>query len=193
MAISRVTAVWTGFTGAPGYTNFFFDAFGAGDEVNAEVNRVFTFFNGIISLLPEDVTIQVQPEAAILDEASGALISYANADTTPTANNGIASGSYSAPSGALVSWQTDAVARGRRLRGRTFLVPLANSAYEDDGTLASGTVNTINNAAGNLMGDGTGPALVIWSRPRDGAGGSIGTVTDHRVPDMAAVLRSRRD
>lgn len=193
MAIARITAVWSGFTGAPGYTNFFFDAFGSGDLVDAETARVRAFFNALTLNLPADVDINVQGEAAILDEVTGELIGYANATTQPAVVAGVATGGYSAPSGATIGWQTEAVAKGRRLRGRTFIVPLSNGSYEANGTLTPGTIQALNAAANALIGDGSGPQLVIWSRPVAGAGGSIGAVTGHRVPDLAAVLRSRRD
>lgn len=193
MAISRVTAIWTGFSGAPGYTSLFFDAFGAGDEVDLEVARVRNAFQALAPQLPTGVTIQVQQEAEILDEASGELLGYGLADEQPNAVNGSASGAYSAPTGAIVTWNTDTVARGRRLRGRTFLVPLSGNSYEGDGTLSASALTALNNFGSRMAGDGDGPQHVVWSRPRNGAGGSIGPVVSHRVPDMAAVLRSRRD
>lgn len=193
MAISRVTAVWSGFMGSPGYTNFFFDAFGGGDQVDLEVARVRSFFDAMQLRLPADVSIQVSPEAAILDEVTGELIGYANAGTTPSPVNGSAAGAYSAPSGGIVSWQTDTVAKGRRLRGRTFVVPLSNGAYEDNGTLSLEAIGDLTDGAESIIGDGTGPELVIWSRPDGSVAGSIGAVTGFRVPDLAAVLRSRRD
>lgn len=193
MTISRVTAIWTGFTGAPGYTNFFFRAFGGGDAVDLEVARVRAFFAPLQVRLPNTVRIAVQQEAAILDEATGDLIDYAQATTAPTAVAGSSTDSYSAPAGAAVTWNTNGIARGRRLRGRTFLVPLAGGAYQNDGTLASATITDINTGAAALIGNGTGPEAVIWSRPRDGQGGTIAAISSHRVADQVAILRSRRD
>nr|CRY96700.1 hypothetical protein [uncultured prokaryote] len=193
MAITRVTALWTGFTGAPGYSNFFFSAFGAGDFVNAETARVRGFFDAMKASLPSTVTVQVQQEAAILDEASGDLISYAQAEEPVVSVKGTASGAYSAPAGAVVTWNTETVARGRRLRGRTFIVPLGNIAYDPDGSLLSTAIANLNAGAAALIGDGTGPQAVIWSRPRTGSDGSIGPITSSRVADKVAVLRSRRD
>lgn len=193
MAITRVTAVWSGFQGAPGYSNFFFDAFGGGDAVDLEVARVRQFFRALDTILPNSVTINVQREAAILDEATGDLINYQNATVAPDPVTGLVSGAYSSPTGASIGWQTAAIARGRRLRGRTFLVPLAGSSYDAVGTLSTGALTALNAAAEGLIGDGTGPQLVIWSRPRIDSPGSIGEVNGHRVADLAAILRSRRD
>lgn len=193
MTITRVTAVWSGFSGAPGYTNFFFDSFGTGDEVDLEVARVEAFFTPLAAELPNDLTVTVQGEAAFVDETTGELLDYAQATGGNQQVEGTASGGYAAPVGAAVTWNTETVARGRRLRGRTFIVPMRSSAYEDDGTLTLSALANLNNAAAALIGDGSGPTAVIWSRPRAGAGGSIGPITSARVADKVAVLRSRRD
>lgn len=193
MAITRVTAEWTGFSGAPGYTNFYFRAFGGGDFVNLETARTRSFFTAVSTFLPGGITINVQQEAAILDEVTGELINYVQADEPPAAVNGTAAGNWSAASGAVVTWNTEAIARGRRLRGRTFVVPVALAAYDTSGTLSTSFITALNTAAGNLIGDGTGPQAVIWSRPRGGTGGSVGDITSSRVADRVSVLRSRRD
>lgn len=193
MTITRVTAVWTGFTGAPGYSNFFFDAFGGGDVVDAEVERVQAFFTRLSATLPSSVRINVQPEVALVDEMTGDLEAYRNVNTAPAGISGTASGTYSAPSGAAITWSTDTVNRGRRIRGRTFIVPMGNTMYEANGTLSAAALSDLNAAATALRGTGSGPTLVVWSRPRPGGGAAIGPVTGHRVTDKAAVLRSRRD
>lgn len=193
MPITRVTAMWSGFPGAPGYSNFYFAAFGGGDQVNVEVAKVRAFFDDIKGLLPSVVTMTVAQEAAILDEATGDLIGYAAADTAPAVVVGAQAGIYSAPSGAAITWQTGTVAKGRRLRGRTFIVPLAGNQYDLTGTLASTCIGTLNTAATTLRTATTGPQLVVWSRPGASGGGVIGPVTGSRVADKSAVLRSRRD
>jgi hypothetical protein len=115
------------------------------------------------------------------------------AATPPTVVNGGGSGAYSAPSGAVLHWLTGTVRNGRRLRGRTFIVPLANSNYEANGTLAAGTITAIQNAGLALMDEAT-TRLVVYGRPApNAADGVAALVTGARVPDMAAVLRSRRD
>lgn len=193
MAISRITAVWSGFTGAPGYTSFHFAAFGGGDVMDAEVARVRAFFSQLNPILPSSVRVQVQQETEVIDETTGVLIDYGAASDPVTVVEGNGGNSYSAPSGGLVSWNTGTVVNGRRLRGRTFVVPLATAAYQEDGTLTPVAVAALEDAAEALIGDGSGPQLVVWSRPNNGGAGATGVVTGYRVPDLAAVLRSRRD
>lgn len=193
MAITRVTAVWTGWSGAPGYTNIFFSAFGGGDLVDAEVSRVNFALNWISNSLPSSVTIQVQPEVAILDEATGALIQYASAEDTPSPITGGSVEDFSSASGAVVTWNTDTVNRGRRVRGRTFLVPLHADSYDSDGTLSTEALDRLDSMARSMMGDGDGPQLVVWSRPVGGSGGVAAPVTGTRIADRVSILRSRRD
>lgn len=193
MAIHRVVARWTGFIGAPGYTNFFFQEAVPGGDAQDNVDRVRAFFLELNNdFLPSDVTIDIQPDIAVIDEATGALTGYALADVgTPI--EGQVPGAYSAPSGGLISWRTNTIAKGRRLRGRTFIVPLVNTAYDAQGSLSSTAIGSLNDAAEALAGDAFSSTFGIWSRPVDGAGGTFGEVTSWSVPDMAAVLRSRRD
>lgn len=193
MAIYRVTVRWTGFQGAPGYSNFHFteQVSTPGPEDGRE--RVRQFFNGINTLLPSDVSYQAEGEVAVLDETTGMVTDYILVDEDPATGNGGDAGGYSAASGAVVTWNTAQVRNGRRVRGRTFLVPLGRTAYEADGTLAPGTISTISQAATELTGEGFDSGFCIFSRPSGGQGGGVYPVTGFRVPDMAAVLRSRRD
>jgi hypothetical protein len=75
--------------------------------------------------------------------------------------------------------------------GRTFLVPLASGAFENNGTLATTTLATLNAAATQLITDLAGE-LKVWHRPNAAGPGSNVTVLTAQVPDMAAVMKSRR-
>lgn len=193
MAIHRVTVPWTGFPGSPGYSNFFFE--GDADALVAyqSIQRVMSFLGALSTLIPGDVDFTAPREVDNLDEATGILTGYATRDQGVEYTPPQATGSYSAPTGACVNWITDTVARGRRLRGRTFLVPLANSAYDVDGSLSDAARTTIQSAAELMIFEPGASSFGIWSRPRNGAGGTFGEVVAADVPDLAAVLRSRRD
>jgi hypothetical protein len=81
------------------------------------------------------------------------------------------------------------------VRGRTFLVPAANGIYQEDGTLAPIILNEIQTAATTLAAPiAGGIQLGVWARP-SGVGaedGDFHPITAASVPDLAAVLRSRR-
>lgn len=203
MNILRITALWSGFMGAPGYSNFFFNTDGGfwdgglvGDATqeaaNGAAERVLAAFNLMREELPSGVEIQLDPEADVIDSDTGEMLGIIEVPGGNAIGAG-GGGGWSAASGAVVNWRTNDFRFGRRIRGRTFLVPLAGSAYESDGTLAGGSRNAIRDFGAEMVG-GTGSAdFGVWSRPRDGAGGVWATAVAATVPDMAAVLRSRRD
>jgi hypothetical protein len=196
----RVKSKWTGFNGAPGYTNFYFRDFSAGNEptqaqADGAVARTSTFWANVKSRFPTNVTVQVQGDVEVVEETTGEMKSVFSV-TPPVAHVGSATSSiYSGPVGAVINWRTDGVRNGRRVRGRTFLVPIANENFAVDGTLDNTKQASILSAAVALA-DSTGtPDLGVWARPTspgatDGAWWLVKAAT---VPDMAAVLRSRRD
>lgn len=193
MAIHRVTVQWSGFAGAPGYSNFFFSGDGGGDAAQDARLRVIAFFEEIRPVLPEDVRYTVPNEVAVIDEQTGMVDSFLNVGTPGGATGtGTGSGPYSAASGAVVTWNTNGVRNGRRVRGRTFVVPLIGSAYQSDGTLGTTALQDLNDAAAEMVGTGFDSGFGVWSRPRNGDG-AFYEVTGHRVVDKVAVLRSRRD
>ena len=203
MNILRITCQWTGFPGGPGYSNFHFAA-GAGffdggllgdtDQVAADAaaQRVRDAFAAMRSRLPTQTFVAVQPEAAILDSDSGKIVGTVDVEVAPVGSS--ASGTtHAGPVGAVVNWRTNDYRFGRRIRGRTFLVPLNSSSYEGNGTLLDTARADLQEFADTMMG-GTGDVdFGVWSRPRNGSGGVFASVTSAAVPDMAAVLRSRRD
>jgi len=202
----QVTATWTGMPGQPGYTNLYFihsDPPSTGAQ-NA-VNNVRTFFAAVSSLIPSVVSIQVSPTVKVMDDSDGGLTDIISVATAPTAVAGGAAGSqWSGPVGACVDWDTAGLhgytGEARRVRGRTFLVPLG--AVFDAGSLNDSFVTTIQTAATALR-TATGPTLGIWARPRPAKPlatpprpllpGEIFPVVANHVPDKSVVLRSRRD
>lgn len=203
MDILRITARWTGFSGAPGYSNFHFTTDGgfwdggfltpdAEVAANGAAERVISAFSGTRSIFPSEVSIGIESEAEILDSDTGEIQGVVAIEDPPS-TVGQATGGYSAVSGAVVNWRTNDYRFGRRIRGRTFLVPLAGSTYQSDGTLTSDALDGLR-GFGNTIVNGSGSAdFGVWSRPRAGAGGVFATAVGASVPDMAAVLRSRRD
>lgn len=193
MAITRITAQWSGFRGAPGYSNFFFDdAFLDPDAAAAAAVAVQAFFNEMRSLFPPTLNINIQPTADIIDEASGQITSVVDFPAPGSVvGNGV--GNYSAATGAVVNWNTGDYINGRRVRGRTFLVPLDNTAFDVNGDINSSSLGTLRTAAEELVTATLDAPLAVWHRPVGGAGGSSHVVSSSTVPDLGAVLRSRRD
>lgn len=188
--IIKLTAKWDNFAGAPGYTNFYFLKNLMTSAVEAG-EAIYLFFDALKASIPNGIVIQVQPEVTTYVAETGVLVSVDALDPIPAAVTGTASGSYSGVSGAVVNWLTTQSMGTRLLRGRTFLVPLSAGAYQTDGTLAPAFMTTLKGAAENLR-LAYGAELCVWHRPTDEGPGMAVKVSGSRIPDMAAILRSRR-
>jgi hypothetical protein len=93
-----------------------------------------------------------------------------------------------------VTWKTDAVLAGRRVRGRTYLGPLQIGVNEADGSPAAAALALAETFATEWTDNGlTDTFAVVWHRPVGGAGGTAEDITGHQIRDKFAVLRSRRD
>lgn len=150
------------------------------------------FVEAIAAAVAGGSSLLVEPDVKWFDEATGELLGVTAVSPPPAAHAGGAGASGAGPAGAVISWTTAGVNRGRVVRGRTFVVPLGAAYYQSDGTLTTSLLTGFSTAAVNLIG-AADATFAIWSRPRDGAGGAIFPVTTGTTPDMAAVLRSRRD
>lgn len=193
MAITRITARWSGFRGAPGYSNFYFDGeFAGAPAVEAAAVAVSDFFSGFYAFLPGPVSIAVQPTAEVVDETTGQTLSILDF-SAPAAVVGGTADNYSAAVGAVVNWNTNDYVNGRRVRGRTFVVPLTSTAFDEEGDISSGALDSLRSAASGLVTATMDLPLAVWHRPANGSGGSSHVVTSATVPDLGAVLRSRRD
>jgi len=209
----RIKLRWSGFVGGPGYSNFHFRDYNAGGDgnpiddayVQAAAGRVRNFFNGTKFLFPNTVTFHVENDAEIIEDTTGEMtdIRPVTGLTDVVGEAGATTG-YSAAVGAVINWRTSAVRRGRRLRGRTFLVPLSSTCYENNGTLNASCLTALQTAANGLITPTANePELGVYARPHrtKNTDGSWTTVPDGEwafvrsatIPDMTAVLRSRRD
>lgn len=196
MPMTKISVRWDGWTGAPGFSNFYTNGNLDSTQTDAAAAGIKTLLDALKALIPVPVVISFIPQVQILAEADGSLQDQRNIATVPVAITATGSGTFSAPSGMCITWRT-AQSTGRRLlAGRTFIVPLATASYQADGTLSTATLNTTSTAANayvNRVGTGVPGRPVVWHRPVNGASGFSGEMTGATVTDKAAVLRSRRD
>lgn len=155
-----------------------------------------TFYDAIKTLIPLGTKIEVERAGDVIEDSTGKIIGdWTNAFVTVTDGSGV--GAYAGPVGAVVTWHTQSIADGRRVRGRTFLVPLVASVYDLDGTLTNTALDVLQAAATGLVTSAP-DILFVWHRPRAASLtkparlGSSAAAISATVPDMAAVLRSRR-
>lgn len=141
------------------------------------------------------VTLTFPSSGDTIDDTTGDLVgSWTSADggqVTTTGDPNAAGGV-----GACIGWTTGGIVSGtkgpRRLRGRTFLVPLHAGCYQADGTLDTAVLASLQTLADAIRGAG---GLAVWHRPST-ATSSDGTsygVLSARVRDHVAFLSSRRD
>lgn len=186
-------AVWDGIPSGTGVTQlaFLWD----GGAVDSTLSDLHNFFNAITAQLPATVGVTVHQEADLFDPASGDLEGTVTAATALPRVVGTGSGTYANGSGCSVIWETGSIARSRRCRGRTYLVPLVGSAYQSDGTLAAGTISAIQGAANAIVTStaARSQGLQVWSRPNAKyPSGVINQVISALVKDQPAGLQTRR-
>lgn len=199
--MDKIVAVWNGWAGGPGYSNFYFGGGADGAQLSTAADRVYDFFQELILLIPSGITITIQPTAQEIASADGTIVAERPITTVPATIVGLGSTSYSSPSGACVTWRTTTTVNGRVLKGKTFIVPIGSNCYDVDGTLVANRLSELRIAATNLASPGsfaTEEQLQVWSRPFVGTpgnparAGSNAPTVSATVSDRAAILRSRR-
>lgn len=197
---------WSGTTGGPGLTQLAVGAITdphSWDATAAQnaVNAVRTMWNSLVTLIPDNVKLDVSPVVDVYNSITGALVGSYSAATVPAQVVGTSAGTFMMAAGVKVNLTTGQIRNGRRVRGSVFIVPAAGTAFSVDGlTIASArtTINTsFNTLQTSLASNNT--SLYVWSRPipegkkygpRDGA---LTQVTGVETSEKGAILRGRRD
>ena len=201
MTVAIVRANWSGTSGGPGLTQLamFTGGGGAWSSSNAQsaVDAVRAWFLGLASYLPNEVSIQVQPAVDQYDQATGELTDTVTAGTAPATVTGSSTGNYTGGAGFKLTWETNSIRNGRRVRGRTYIVPAGGNVYDNDGTILATVSTDIITKSNTLLStlSGAGLGLVVWSRPT-ALGSTDGAITAVQTPvlkDKTAILRGRRD
>jgi hypothetical protein len=191
--IWRVTATWGGGKIGTGYTNLFFTGGIGTVQQAADSARAFlqTAYSSAAGFLPSGISISFASGVDEVDPANGELVTTLPI-TAPITITGGDTGVYAAVAGACVTWLTQGVITGKRVRGRTFLVPMGAGGLQNDGTLSTAGQTAIQNAANTLIA--AAPEFCIWRRPTSKAAnnGSSHAVLAFRVQDKTAFLTSRR-
>lgn len=193
MPLHRIRSTWNGTTGLPGISTFYSSA----PPSDLELLAIQNFWGDIAAFIPDAVTIQVEPFGDILDTATGQLTGSWDVGITVPLVNCTGLGGYAANAGLCLGWNTEAVVDGRRLKGRTFLVPAAPVCFSGGGTPSSET-SQIRTAAEEMATVFAG-RLQVWHRPRPGlggapgSGGSVGTIIGAYISSRTSQLKSRRD
>lgn len=199
MGLLRGKLKWTIPGAGTAYSVLHFTTSSASTPTQADADdtvvRMRAFVDAWKANLPNVVKIDVMPEVEEINEGTGIMIGVWPVTPGLQFSGGAASTSgWSAPSGAVISWTTPGIRNGRRIRGRTFIVPLSNECYDIDGTMKATELTRLNTGAAALRGGSTATQFAIYARPTaPGASDGIAyPALAHKVPDMVAILRSRR-
>lgn len=196
MSIYRVRTIFQGWIGGPGLmTNYFL---GGTTPTTAEAqlagDRVYNSLFAARGLFLDATNWKNDLVVDCFNEANGDLTTSRN--ITAVSMNGAGNTNLLPPSNQIcVSFKTAGIRNNRRVRGRTFLGPLALSTSEGNGTPTADAMLAANTYATSIDDEGlTGLQHVIWARPPEGlSNGAVYPVTEYTIRDKFAVLRSRRD
>jgi hypothetical protein len=165
------------------------------EQAAPPVAAVRSAYAALANRFPSGITITVPGAGDSIESTTGALSGVWSA-TPPAQVVATGGGNAAAGVGVCVGWLTGGIVTGirgpRKLRGRTFLVPLAAANYATDGTIDSVVLGEIQTWGNAMIAAG---GLGIWHRPTT-AGGSDGNsygVLTAKVRDKVAYLSSRRD
>jgi hypothetical protein len=193
MPFSQLTARWNGFTGSPGWIRMkFLGELNVADANTAAAN-FRSFLVQLSTLGPAGSSITFDTAVGIYDN-DGSQTGEVTLSVVPAAISCTGAGAYAGGAGAVINWTTGAFHLGRKVRGRTFLVPLTQGAFQTDGTLASTVQGNIQSAGVTFAN--SSPSPVVFSQKPNGSGGVsslISVISGATVPDRTAILRSRRD
>lgn len=186
MLIDQAVVEWTGFPGAPGYSTFYAVP---GSDV---AFSLAAFFENMKTWLPQNVKIQVPTSGDTLEDTTGIIESSWSTAAIPLVT-GTNTQAYAAPAGIHYNWITNDFINGRRVRGKTFIVPMSSACFDNDGSLTS-TIVTQVGTVGDLFMTAVEDNLLIYHRPAKGthAGGKACRVVGYNFRDRASVLTSRR-
>lgn len=170
--------------------------FSASDPSAPPTAAIRAAYNGLADTLPTGVQIVVPSTGDTIDDTNGSLVGVWTG-AAGSAVTGRGDAKAAAGVGACVGWNTGGIVTGpsgkaHKLRGRTFIVPLAPASYDLDGTLNDGCLGLLTGFANALQAAGP---LAVWHRPttKGGSDGNSYGVISNRVRDKVAFLSSRRD
>jgi hypothetical protein len=182
--------VWSTPGGGTGYSVFHTAAPTTAAEAQSAASAFHTFAQTILSYMPNEVSIVGDTEYRVLNDVTGTLTGVFSV-SGGTGGSGSDTANYNRAAGARIDWGTNTIVGGRRLRGRTYIVPLGTGAFDSNGLVSAAGIAALANAGANLVDDldAVQRPLVVWSRVY----GQTATVTNVQIPPKGAILTGRRD
>lgn len=187
--VGEVRAEWSTPGGGAGQSVFHTAAILNQASAQAVTTAFYDFFYELDDNLPDEVSITMSSEVVNLD-AFGVLTDVYPV-TPPAPVIGLSAGGYNRAAGGRVDWNTGVITNGRRLKGRTYIVPINASAFDANGLLVPSTRQRFQTASDDLIAalSAITVPLHVWSRTH----GISAPVTSATIPLTGAILRGRRD
>lgn len=194
--IDKLVATWAGFSGSPGYTSFYFSA-AQGPSMQP---KVVAFFQAIAPYITPNVTVTVPASGVTIDASTGQEVNAWSGGSSTLVTGTHTNLTFAPELGAMVRMETGQFRRGRRVRGRLFLVPISMGNFTAQGVLTTTAANAINAAAtalNSLQGQ-----WIVWHRPLKDYSvkpptlketGEALPITSTTCPLKSTYLSSRRD
>lgn len=188
----RYRVDWSVPGGGGGASLFYFDSVAGSTQTdqNNAVAAVRTLFDSLHTRAPSGVSWGFPGELAECNDSTGTVIAYTSV-SAPAGVTATGSGSYAAGVGMRIDWLTNGIHNGRRVKGRTFFVPLTASNYDTAGTLDGAALTSMQTAVNTYLS--TTQALpckpLIFSRRAPG----VFAIQSGVIVDKDAILRTRRD
>lgn len=201
MVMNRCRVTWSGFTGGPGLSTFYFGS------STTNMDALKTFLTQMCFYMPNPVAFSIPNGGDQINETDGKITGTWIATNAGGSTGSGGTAAYSGVSGFCVDWLSSLIVNGSRVQGRTFFVPASSNVYQTNGSLVDGTITTLQGQAQALIVAYAGE-MKVFARPFPGRAeqpgppikpavparvGSAATILTARIPDKAVVLRSRRD
>lgn len=180
---------WTGGRIGQGASVFHFKSIAGGSAAQTIANAVRAMFNSQASSLSADLSFEFDPEVREL--ANDGTLTAVYPVTTPLPVVGSNAGSFVNGSGLMVRHSTGLIVNGRRLLGRTFIVPALSAQFDTNGDVATTARTSWDSVFATMRTAVAGPGanFAVWSR----ANGIVGDVVSSATQARPTTLRTRND
>lgn len=185
---AQYRALWNTPGGGTGYSVIHALNCTTAEEAQTFSTATSQFFTDLEDLFPDEVQVGYDSEVIVMTSAGLLIDVFPVTPASPMTGTQVSV--YNRAAGVRIDWGTDEIVAGRRLTGRTYLVPAAAGAYDSNGLVNSSTITAVTSAANTYrlaLGDLGG--LCVWSRTHE----QTAPVTNVSVPAKGAILRGRRD
>lgn len=197
-----VRTEWAGLSGGPGITQMAFEVTPPGGFIDAAgaqtlVDAVRAFWQGLVTHLPNEITLTVSPVVDSYVTSTGDLTTSIQAATAPAAVTGTNTNKFMMAAGYRIQVRTAGIVNNRRVRGAIFVVPVGSDVYNVTGQVDSFTVGQVNTAAVAFQTTLAAENLDfgVWARPTSpgpSSDGEFHPTVGMTVATKGAVLRGRR-